>query len=139
MFLRPRRWGKSTFLQTLASYYDKRNKDHFDAMFSGLYIASHPTPARTSLLVLRFDFSSIACTTVEALEKQFCVNMNEALDKFLTDNYEFLQPISETILHPDNGRVSLSNVLVRFDFFMSISMVHALDLSSTETRRGPWA
>ena len=58
MFLRPRRWGN--FLQTLGSYYDKGNKDSFDEIFGQLYIGKHPTPYRSSLLCLLFDFSSIS-------------------------------------------------------------------------------
>ena len=60
MFLRPRRWGKSTFLQTLANYYDKTKKEHFYHIFGDLYIGKHPTWGRNSLLVLQFDFSSVS-------------------------------------------------------------------------------
>ncbi|KIX00089.1 uncharacterized protein Z518_10226 [Rhinocladiella mackenziei CBS 650.93] len=59
MFLRPRRWGKSTFLNMLAAYYDVNTKDSFEEIFGGLYIGKAPTKARNSHLVLLFDFSTI--------------------------------------------------------------------------------
>src|SRR4051812_38290588 len=56
IFLRPRRWGKSTFL---AAYYDVKTKDSFKEIFSGLHIGKAPTKSRNSYLILLFDFSSI--------------------------------------------------------------------------------
>ena len=40
VFLRPRRFGKSLWVQTLATYYDLRYADAFDEIFGGLSIAS---------------------------------------------------------------------------------------------------
>ncbi|CAG8746942.1 600_t:CDS:2, partial [Acaulospora colombiana] len=72
MFLRPRRWGKSTFLQTLTDYYDKTKKDSFNDIFGDLYIGKHPTADRNRLLVLRFDFSEVSgADTNEGIEKSF--------------------------------------------------------------------
>src|SRR5947209_2290273 len=56
MFLRPRGWGKSTFLNMLAAYYDVKTKDSFEGIFGGLYIGRAPTKARNSHLILHFDF-----------------------------------------------------------------------------------
>ncbi len=36
VFLRPRRFGKSLWIQTLATYYDLRLAEDFDAHFGGL-------------------------------------------------------------------------------------------------------
>ena len=38
VFLRPRRFGKSLWLQTLATYYDLRYAGAFDEIFKGLEI-----------------------------------------------------------------------------------------------------
>src|SRR5579859_1074263 len=59
MFLRPRGWGKSTFLNMLAAYYDVKTKDSFESIFGGLYIGRAPTKSRNSHLILHFDFSTI--------------------------------------------------------------------------------
>jgi hypothetical protein len=88
MFLRPWRWGKSTFLQTLASYYDKTKAAEFEDIFGQLYIGKHPTPSRNSLLVLLFDFSLIQ--TADNFEKSFHQTLNRFLRTFLIKNAEFL-------------------------------------------------
>src|SRR5882672_5252776 len=59
LFLRPRRFGKSTLLSMLEHYYDIGKKDQFDALFKGLWIHEHPTAERNSYLVLTLDFSRL--------------------------------------------------------------------------------
>lgn len=41
--VRPRRFGKSLFLSTLEAYYDINEKDNFETLFKGFYVADHPT------------------------------------------------------------------------------------------------
>jgi len=60
VFLRPRRFGKSTLVSTLEHYYDLGKKDRFDELFKGLWIHEHPTGERNSYLVLKLDFSIVA-------------------------------------------------------------------------------
>ncbi len=43
VFLRPRRFGKSLWLHTLATYYDVRHAGDFDRIFGGLAIHRSPT------------------------------------------------------------------------------------------------
>ncbi len=57
--IRPRRFGKSLFLNLMRWYYDINRKERFDELFGGLYIASHPTPERGKYLVLDFNFSGV--------------------------------------------------------------------------------
>src|SRR5262249_31347254 len=59
LFLRPRRFGKSTLLSMLEHYYDLARKDQFDELFGGLWVHAHPTPERSSYLVLALDFSGV--------------------------------------------------------------------------------
>lgn len=56
---RPRRFGKSTFLSMMRSYYDINLKDEFDELFDGLYVHEHPTAERNSYQVLFLDFSKV--------------------------------------------------------------------------------
>ena len=88
--LRPRRWGKSAFLQTLGSYYDKGNKDSFDEIFGQLYIGKHPTPYRSSLLCLLFDFSSISVIELMRMMGDFDRVISASLRRFLVKNAKFL-------------------------------------------------
>ncbi|NJL27960.1 MAG: AAA family ATPase [Thermoanaerobaculia bacterium] len=59
VFLRPRRFGKSLWLQTLASYYDLRRAEEFEQLFGGLAIGREPTPLRNRYFVLQWDFSVV--------------------------------------------------------------------------------
>ncbi|HRI70310.1 MAG TPA: AAA family ATPase, partial [Polyangium sp.] len=59
IFLRPRRFGKSTLISTLQNYYDILFADKFDERFGGLWIHQNPTPNRNKYLVLTLDFSPV--------------------------------------------------------------------------------
>ncbi len=59
VFLRPRRFGKSLWLQTLANYYDLRRKDEFDELFGDLEIGSRPTALANRFFVLQWNFSTV--------------------------------------------------------------------------------
>ena len=68
--IRPRRFGKSLWLSTLDSYYDRKQADEFDAIFRGTDIGRQPTENRNRYLVLRFDFSAFN-DKLETLEERF--------------------------------------------------------------------
>jgi len=113
MFLRPRRWGKSTFLQTLTDYYDKGKKDYFNDIFGGLYIGKNPTSGRNSLLVLRFDFSTVSGTsTPNTMREQFDRMINIELERFLKQNQAFLGGLKLDLIDNTDGAKSLIRVLV---------------------------
>jgi hypothetical protein len=58
-FIRPRRFGKTLFLNVLESYYDFAWKDEFDHLFKNTYIKTHPTQEQHAYLVLKFNFSQV--------------------------------------------------------------------------------
>jgi hypothetical protein len=60
VFLRPRRFGKSTLVSMLEHYYDVGRRDRFDALFGELWVHQHPTVEQGSYLVLTLDFSRVA-------------------------------------------------------------------------------
>jgi hypothetical protein len=62
LFLRPRRFGKSTLLSMFEHYYSVDRKERFDELFTGLWIHEHPTPERNAYLVLKLDFSPVNVT-----------------------------------------------------------------------------
>lgn len=88
MFLRPRRWGKSTFLNMLAAYYVINTRDQFDHLFG---IGKEPTASRNSHLVLLFDFSSIipGGSYVDVKQRIF-ENISVSLRRFLIKYREIL-------------------------------------------------
>ncbi|HEX3554074.1 MAG TPA: AAA family ATPase [Thermoanaerobaculia bacterium] len=59
VFLRPRRFGKSLWLQTLANYYDLRRAGEFSSLFGGLAAGREPTPLANRYFVLQWNFSVV--------------------------------------------------------------------------------
>ena len=59
LFLRPRRFGKTMFIEMLKYYYDEALKEESTRIFKGKYIASHPTEKKSGYYVVSFDFSGI--------------------------------------------------------------------------------
>ncbi|KAI8344981.1 hypothetical protein B0O80DRAFT_38271 [Mortierella sp. GBAus27b] len=62
LFLRPRRFGKSLFLSTLAHFHGVENKHNYEALFQGLDVdrdvkSRNITP--NQYLIMLFDFSAI--------------------------------------------------------------------------------
>jgi hypothetical protein len=113
MFLRPRRWGKSTFLQTLTDYYDKAKKDRFNDIFGDLYIGKHHTSGRNSLLVLRFDFSTVSGTsTPNTMREQFDRMIKDELKRSLEQSQAFLGGLNLELVDNSDGAKSLMEVLV---------------------------
>lgn len=66
--IRPRRFGKSLFLSMLRYYYDIAEKDNFQELFKGLWIAKHPTWNQGRFQVMHIDFSQIGGTIDELTE-----------------------------------------------------------------------
>ncbi len=58
-FIRPRRFGKTLFLNVLESYYDLAWKDEFDNLFKDTCIKTNPTSEKHAYLVLKFNFSQV--------------------------------------------------------------------------------
>ena len=58
-FVRPRRFGKTLFTQTLQAYYDIAAAKDFEKNFAGTYIGEHKTPLANKYRVLLLDFSGI--------------------------------------------------------------------------------
>lgn len=72
VFLRPRRFGKSLLVSTLAHYYDRTKADRFEALFGGTSIGAHPTAEHNKYIVLRYDFSKMSMSNdKDELEKFF--------------------------------------------------------------------
>ena len=59
VFLRPRRFGKSLLISTLACYYDRTKADRFEELFGRTWIGEHPTEEHNRYMVVRYDFSKM--------------------------------------------------------------------------------
>lgn len=97
-FVRPRRFGKSLFLNMLGHYYDINEKDKFEEIFGELYIGKYPTPDRNKYLVLKLNFSSVA-TNMDRLEETFNTYCKIVMDGFAERNVHLLGKEAVEKLH----------------------------------------
>lgn len=72
VFLRPRRFGKSLLVSTLACYYDRTKAHRFEELFGGTWIGNHPTPEHNRYMIIRYDFSAmVMAENIQALAQNF--------------------------------------------------------------------
>jgi hypothetical protein len=91
IFIRPRRFGKTLLLSMLEHYYDVRHAREFDALFGKLAIGQHPTPARNTFLVMRWDFSLVAAHgSVEEIKTALHRHVNDRIIRFQHNHGERL-------------------------------------------------
>ncbi|MCP4653776.1 MAG: AAA family ATPase, partial [bacterium] len=102
LFLRPRRFGKSLWLSTLASYYDLRYAGEHECLFGDLAIGKAPTPLAHRYFVMSWDFSKInpdpppwgvnanVSSRHERLGNEINGYLNTSIETFLIDYREHL-------------------------------------------------
>ncbi len=95
IFLRPRRFGKSTLLSTLTNYYDISRADQFDELFGGLWIHQNPTPNKNKYLVLKLDLSAIASEgTPEEIRYSFARQVRAHVRSFVHRYTKYIPQLS---------------------------------------------
>ncbi|ETR67119.1 MAG: hypothetical protein OMM_11934, partial [Candidatus Magnetoglobus multicellularis str. Araruama] len=57
--IRPRRFGKSLWINLLQYYYDSNRKDQFDTLFKDTFIGQNPTPNKNRYMTLAFNFAMV--------------------------------------------------------------------------------
>ena len=78
-FIRPRRFGKSLFLSTLAHYYDLNNREQFKDLFGDLYIGKNPTELRNKYIIMKLNFSSLNTDSKEKLYFSFKESISQTI------------------------------------------------------------
>ena len=78
--IRPRRFGKSLFLNMLDFYYNVNYENEFE-LFKGLYIYDNPTSEKNSYHILKFDFSAVS--TIGNVDEKFSEYCNSQIIKFI--------------------------------------------------------
>jgi len=110
LFLRPRRFGKTLWLDTLINYYDVRRKDDFDRLFGDLAIGREPTPARNQYFILTWDFSCVTTGgDVESITKSLFNHINMTVKNFGKDYADFLPGNVE--IYEDDAKRSFGELL----------------------------
>ncbi|KLO24275.1 9-O-acetyl-N-acetylneuraminate esterase, partial [Marinitoga sp. 1197] len=99
VFLRPRKFGKTLFLDTLSKYYDINYAEKFEELFKDLYIGKNPTPLKNSYYILKMNFSGIQTENKEKLISSFKNNVISSLDDFNT-RYEIKLKIEKEYTEP---------------------------------------
>ncbi len=108
--IRPRRFGKSVFLSMLRAYYDINERDNFQNLFQGLWIAEHPTPEQGQFQVMYFDYSRIGGNTA-VLERNFDEYCNIELDAFAQQYARFYAPdFVESVKKITTARMKLNYI-----------------------------
>ena len=108
--VRPRRFGKSLFLDMLESYYDINQKDNFQELFRGLYVADHPTKEQGEFQVLHFDFSMVGSDLENLYENfnRYCCNV---MDSFIDDYKNYYSPRVVEWVHSAETAASKLNIV----------------------------
>jgi len=86
--IRPRRFGKSLWINLMKAYYDLNLAGRFDELFGEVYIGKHPTEERNSYLIMSFNFSSVN-PAVNEVQKSFEAHCSVCFDTF-NDTYRDL-------------------------------------------------
>ena len=82
-FVRPRRFGKSLFINMLRCYYDLAEKMNFEKLFGGLAIAENPTRNKNRYQVFDLDFSTVNICEGKTLKERFDSYMKVQSQLFL--------------------------------------------------------
>jgi len=91
VFLRPRRFGKSLWLDTLRDYYDVLNAPNFEKEFAELAAGKNPTPLHSKFLILNFNFSMVDKTgSLEDIQQSFARHCRLCISDFLARYAPFL-------------------------------------------------
>ena len=93
-FVRPRRFGKSLFLNMLSSYYDKKQEHNFKDLFSDLFIGKNPTRHKNRYLILHLNFSGIHGRTLDEIQYSFYEYCSVKFNSFL-DYYSDIFTVDE--------------------------------------------
>ena len=101
--VRPRRFGKSLFLNMLEAYYDINEKDNFQELFKGMYVVDHPTEYHNKYQVLHLDFSLVG-SDVENLKTNFSNYLTSCCETFVRKYTSYYpEGVAEEVLRGKTG------------------------------------
>jgi hypothetical protein len=113
-FLRPRRFGKSLFINTLQDYYDINKQPKFKTIFGNYYIGKNPTPLANTYQILSFDFSGIMTDTERKAHHNFLSVVKGSVGIFLSDYFPLEQEKIKIIIEKETEASGVMRQL--FDF-----------------------
>ena len=111
-FVRPRRFGKSLFVNMLAAYYDIGEKANFAKYFGDLAIGKDPTENANRYQVLKLNFSHIGSST-EGLAAAFETYISSALDGFAAAYEDILGSAFVKDLEHKSATAKFNDIVIR--------------------------
>lgn len=89
VLLRPRRFGKTTFVQMLKCFYDFSYSDRYDEIFSDTSIYNENLESHNNYHVLNFNFSGISGLKEDDLLRDFIVAIDCGISDFIARYPDF--------------------------------------------------
>jgi hypothetical protein len=90
VLLRPRRFGKSTFIQMLKCFYDISYKDRYEEIFSKTDIYKKDLQSHNSFHVINFNFSGVSGVKEDTLIRSFIIAVNSGINDFMVRYPDFV-------------------------------------------------
>ena len=108
LFIRPRRFGKSLWLNVMTHYYDINKKDQFEQLFGDLDIGKNPTLDHNQFIVMNWNFSIMSSRgSVDDIE----IKMNNALNNMIKEHVTYYADILNDVEFYDEAINTLSSFL----------------------------
>ena len=107
MFLRPRRFGKSLFLNMLSAYYDVLRKDAYEQNFGGLDIFNRTTPKQGKYMILKFGFASVD-SRKENVEESFNIKVYDTVIAFVDRYKDYLPENAMQLVLSSDGKSNVA-------------------------------
>ncbi len=109
VLLRPRRFGKSTFVQMLKCFYDISYADRYEELFSGTAVYNEDLESHNTYHVLDFDFSGVSGD-----DKNTSINgFITAVDLGITD---FIERYPDFVFNPTEEEKKTPSSFIRSFF-----------------------
>lgn len=127
VFLRPRRFGKSLLVSTLAYYYDCNEKERFQSLFGGTWIGANPTEEHNQYMVLRFDFSTmLVADNIPQLQENFNKLNCGILRDFVRSPYRYAPLFSDFTFSDEKDVTSMLEDVLRYSLSHRLPKIYIL-------------
>lgn len=121
VLLRPRRFGKSTFVQMLKCFYDISYKDRYDEIFLETDIYNKCLETHNTYHVIDFDFSHVSGDDKKSLIESFTIAVKTGMNDFRKRYPDFdFQPSESEQKDPANLFTSFINSYLLYSKYESL-------------------
>ena len=150
VLLRPRRFGKSTFVQMLKCFYDISYADRYEELFSGTDIYHEHLESHNTYHVINFDFSRVGTRDSTEMYDSFFSAIAVSIENFKKRYRDFIfdyanlnksdsitlfnKFISAYTRYSDEGRLYI--IIDEYDNFANQILSRNIDLFKTITSAG---